>query len=79
MTKGKPHSTIPAAGTSRLVRQFCDHLGADEIAVAEVERRTGLPRGLVHRWFRGTTPVLGNFEAACNAAGLEIVLRRKPT
>jgi len=71
-----PRKPIPT-NLSPLVKQLLLHVQSMEMHPAEVCRLAGVQHDTFQRW-RRSSPVLGNFVAVCNAAGLDLVLVKRP-
>lgn len=59
-----------------LVRQLIEHMNATGQTIDDVCAKAGINRKSLQEWKHRGSPRLGNFEALCNAAGLDLVLRR---
>lgn len=68
--------TIPARAPP-LVRQFYALVNREQATLEEVESRSGVNRFTMRGWRRNSQPVLPNFEAAVNALGYELVIRKR--
>jgi hypothetical protein len=57
-----------------LVKKLFQHMRDETYSITVIALRSGVERSAISKWHR-RNPSLGNFEAVCNAAGLELVLR----
>ena len=71
----RPH-TIPEH-SHPLVRQLFQHMNDKRLIKPAVLERAGLSKSTFESWKKKACPNIANFEAACNAAGLDIILVEK--
>lgn len=60
-----------------LVRQFFEILNDHKATMMDVSKKAGPHWSTIQSWSRRSNPYIGNFEAALNAMGYELVIRPK--
>jgi hypothetical protein len=58
-----------------LVREFFRLLNDEQAHVIDVCRRSGIQRGTISSWRVRSHPAVGNFQAALNSIGYELVIK----
>lgn len=59
------------------VRRLFELMNETKTMIADVAQRSGLHGQAISKWRYNRNPTLPNFEAALNALGYELVIRRK--
>ena len=83
MTSGNPYGTrwrgkLPIPQHAHpLVRQFFRQLNYDKTTITEVAARTSIRRGTISDWRYSREPSISMFDAALNAIGFELYIRRR--
>ncbi len=68
----------PIKARTRIVRQLFEHIDADNASMAQIGNEAGIERKMVSYWRAGRhTPRADLLSAMAEAAGYELVLRRK--
>lgn len=61
-----------------LVRQLTELMNKEGVTLDDVARRSGIHRGVIHKWRYRSNPNIAAFEAVANVLEYDLKLVRKP-